>query len=160
MQETIDNISKASTQHHVFTLWRKIANMAIRDNIILTNPCARTIKLKRVEKKRKELLEPDEVLQWIKSISDSKYLPQLLIMLGGGLRHSEAMALTWKDIYKLESKGKEYLVVQVNKANLYTTGHGLETKETKTDKSTRHVVIGEPFMSAIWSHRDKPLANN
>ena len=160
VQYYIDKIDKPSTQHHAFVLLRKIANMAIRDRIILNNPCSNTIKLKRVEKKRKQLLEPAEVLPWIKDISKSKYSPQLYIMLGGGLRHSEAMALTWEDVFTVDSDGRSFLVLKVDKANVYISGHGLETKETKTDKSTRHVVIGEPFMSAILSHRDKPLASN
>ena len=81
-------------------------------------------------------------------------------MLGGGLRHSEAMALEWEDIFTVQSEGRSFLVAQINKANTYTAGHGLETKETKTDKSTRHIVLGEPFMQAILSHRDKKLAHN
>lgn len=75
-----------------------------------------------------------------------------LVMVGAGLRREEALALTWRDIRRVEIDGCEVTQIAVYKA--LTTLDGL--KRTKTRQSMRIVAVVEPFGSRLWELRGNP----
>lgn len=144
VQRVIDDIASSSVQRKAFVLWRKVCNMALRDDLILKNPCA-GIKFKQHTKREKKVLDTEGVTRFLKAIKGIKYEPLLLVLLGGGLRVSEACALSWSDI----SQWQEYAAVSVSKALVTVDGDAVMQDTTKTEKSTRVVIIGEPFASRL-----------
>ena len=75
-----------------------------------------------------------------------------LAMVGAGLRREEALALTWKDVRRVEVAGREVTQLAVYKA--LTAQDGL--KRTKTARSVRIVAMLEPFGERLWELRDEP----
>ena len=73
-----------------------------------------------------------------------------LAMVGAGLRREEALALTWRDVRRVEIDGA--LVTQIAVYKALTAQDGL--KRTKTRKSVRIVAVVEPFGTRLWELRD------
>lgn len=78
-----------------------------------------------------------------------------LAMVGAGLRREEALALTWRDVRRVEIDGTPVTQIAVYKA--LTAQDGL--KRTKTRKSVRIVAVVEPFGERLWDLRDDTLEN-
>ena len=72
-----------------------------------------------------------------------------LAMVGSGLRREEALALTWRDVRRVEVNGAPVTQIAVYKA--LTAADGL--KRTKTRQSVRIVAVVEPFGSRLWELR-------
>lgn len=75
-----------------------------------------------------------------------------LAMVGAGLRREEAMALTWKDVRRIDVGDQPVTQIAVYKA--LTERDGL--KRTKTERSVRIVAVVEPFGSRLWELRGQP----
>lgn len=75
-----------------------------------------------------------------------------LAMVGAGLRREEALALTWRDVRRVEIDGVEVTQIAVYKA--MTAADGL--KQTKTRRSVRIVAVVEPFGTRLWELRGEP----
>ena len=78
-----------------------------------------------------------------------------LAMVGAGLRREEALALTWRDVRRIEIEG--VMVTQIAVYKALTNRDGL--KQTKTKKSVRIVAVVEPFGERLWELRDTNLDN-
>ena len=75
-----------------------------------------------------------------------------LAMVGAGLRREEALALTWRDVRRVDVGGTPVTQIAVYKA--LTAADGL--KQTKTRGSVRIVAVVEPFGSRLWELRGEP----
>lgn len=147
-EATLNDIRSASVQAHAMRLWRKMCNMAVRDGLLDRNPIDRTIKLKRHEKRRKALIEAEDMGAWLEAIRGLKYEAVFLMEVGGGLRHAEACAMVWENVTRYEAYGRTYVLVRVER-DLVTVDGRKVLKDTKNVHSTREVVIGEPFASRL-----------
>lgn len=74
-----------------------------------------------------------------------------LAMVGAGLRREEALALTWRDVRRINMGGTEVTQLAVHAAR--TARDGLGT--TKTKRSVRIVAVVEPFGERLWELRGK-----
>lgn len=153
VQAVIDEIKASSVQRKAFRLWRKILNMAIRDSIRATNPCDRSIRMKQHVRRRKVLLESQEVSAWMETIRDIELEPLLLVLAGGGLRPGEALALTWDDIQPYELGGTTYAKVEIGKVLVQASGEAYIRDSTKNSTSTRVQLIGAPWAARILELR-------
>ena len=140
-------IASPSVQRAVKALGRKLCNMAIREGLLDRNPFEGA-KVKRARPRRKEPYTPGEVLAWMDAVRGIKYEPVLLCELGAGLRHEEACALTWDDVSEWDGRA----VLSVSKA-LTTVNGSPVLKGTKTARSEREAVLGEPFASRLLELR-------
>ena len=75
-----------------------------------------------------------------------------LCMVGAGLRREEALALTWRDVRRIEVGGRMVTQLAVYKA--LTVEDGL--KQAKTRRSVRVVSVVEPFGARLWELREDP----
>ena len=141
--ESLARIDKASVQKAAKALGRKLCNLAIRKRLLQANPYVGA-KTKRHMERKKQPYSPAEVREWMESIRGIKYEPVLLCELGAGLRHEEACALTWEDVSEWQGKA----VLSVSKALVTVNGTPM-LKGTKTARSEREVVLGEPFASRL-----------
>lgn len=161
VQRVIDEIQAPSTQRHVFSLLRKICNMAIREHVMTYNPCDRSIRMRQHVKQEKRLVEAEEVAGLLDAIYGTKYEPIVLCTLGGGLRPEEAYALEWSDIEPYELKGSTYALVSVTKTLVTARGGSISQDRTKTAMSNRSVLIGAPFAARLLELKgDGPLVAN
>ena len=140
VQRVIDDISAPSVQRKVCTLWKKIMNMAIRDEFAQKNPCT-GIKFAPAQKRTKVLLPATQLADYMAAIEGIAYEPILLVLLGGGLSVCEACALTWDDVTEWES----FALMSIDKDVVTCDGHALHQASTKNETRTREVVVGAPF---------------
>jgi integrase len=97
--------------------------------------------------KRKQIPTPNEVGQLINGI-DTKYKLVLIIMAYGGLRFSEATALTVKDLKIVGKAPHKHFEIQINKA--VTESKGVFTvAEPKSKASKRTVALPLHFTPLI-----------
>ncbi|MDU5067799.1 MAG: tyrosine-type recombinase/integrase [Eggerthella lenta] len=147
-EDVLREISSPWVQRSAYQLWKKMCNIAIRHKVRPDNPVDKYIKLDRLPKSGKRLLDVSEVAEWMERIRGIKYEAVLLAECGGGLRHEEAIALLKDDVSRLDHRGRLYAAVNVDKA-LVATRHGRELKETKNGFSVREGIVGEPFASRL-----------
>lgn len=152
VEQVLNEINSTSVQRSSFRLWRKMCNLAVRDGLLDRNPVDRSIKLRPHRKRVKELLDADELPEWMESVRGVKYEPVFLLEVGGGLRHEEACAMTWEEVRPYEAYGRSYALVSVHRG-LVTVGGVKALKSTKNEHSEREVVIGEPFASRLLELR-------
>lgn len=154
VEKTLAQIGSASVQAHAFRLWRKMGNLAVRDGLLDRNPCDRSIKLKRGEKRPKHMLDASEVLPLIDATHGTYYERLLLMEMCAGLRHGEAVAME-RDDARLED-GRA--VLSVSKA-VVVVGSKVIRKETKTAFSDRESVLSDGLarrlMDAKWPERQQ-----
>ncbi|WP_286237937.1 Arm DNA-binding domain-containing protein [Neptuniibacter halophilus] len=129
-------------------------NMAVQDGIISRNP-TESLRLEHIlpKKRQKSDYKPDpfnkEEISKIIAAADEWYRPMLITWLFTGMRPSELIALTWKDI-NLEDR-----FIDVNK------GHVLGDRQTpKTESSVRLIDMLPPVYDALIEQRKKTLFLN
>lgn len=147
-QRVLDGIESPTAQRHVYRLLKKICNMAIRDQLLLTNPITRNLTLREHRKKKKEIYQLNDVKKLLKDIKDYPYNYIVAMELGGGLRHEEACAITCNDVAQHKEGKRAYAILSVCKAYTLVAGKKV-LKTTKNSFSEREVVLGEPFASVV-----------
>ena len=143
VQRVLDGIQSPSVQRAAYRLWSKIANMAVRDGILKANPVNRSIKLRQLKKRPKELYGPSELLD-VLHLYCGKYRYLLVLELCAGLRHEEACAVMRGDVRMEDGRA----VVSVSKALTVVDGVR-HLRGTKTALSERLVPLSEPFASML-----------
>lgn len=123
----------------------RIMKVAVGSDLIMRNPFSEVKVPVKEQKPRRSLTEAEIAL-----ITDNwrghKYGPLAMIMLYGGLRRGEALALTWEDIDFKER------VIKVSKS--VQTLHGVtKIKEPKTKTSVRSVPIPNILFSVLMEIR-------
>lgn len=149
VQKVMDELPSNSVQTHAFALLRKMCGMAIRDGILQTNPCDRSIRFKPKQSAPKLIPDAKGVLKLLSDARGSIYEPVLLLMLGCGLRVEEVLALNWEDLSRFEDRGSTYALVDISKAIVMVGSRAVE-KGTKNDDSTRYVIVGDPFAARLF----------
>ena len=147
-EDVLREIASPWVQRSAYQLWKKMCNIAIRHNVRPDNPIDKYIRLDRLPRSDKRLLDASEVAAWMESVRGIKYEALLLAECGGGLRHEEACGLLRSDVSRFDHRGRVYAAVNIDKA-LVATRHGRELKETKNGFSVREGIIGEPFASRL-----------
>lgn len=148
VEQTLNSIKATSVQRSAYRLWRKICNLAVRDGLLDRNPVDRSIKLKPHRKRAKNLLDVEELPEWMEAVRGIKYEPVFLLEVGGGLRHEEACAMTWECVQPYEAYGRSYALVSVVRGLVTVDGRKV-LKDVKNEHSVREVVVGEPFASRL-----------
>ena len=143
------SIPTHGARNNSYKLLRQILNAAMDDEIIETHPLLRSLKLAAPRKQRPVLWDKDQVMHaidhiWLHPVA-SKYLPLVLVMVGGGLRREEGLALTRENLAFIYDERGCTCIVDISRAWVKVDG----MKDTKTSGSTRTVVIGEPFSSML-----------
>lgn len=133
-----------SIGEHGVRLLRTVLRSAWYDHLLETEPMRRPFRYpKKTEKLR--VWSPSEVMEVIDRLEEDALLPLVLVMVGGGLRREEALALDWSDIH---FSSEDFCRVSITKA---ITRYSV--KSPKTFGSIRVVAIGEPFASKLFDLR-------
>ncbi len=128
---------KATTASKAYKLLHSVLKRAVADGLIPENPCKIRGAHSLTTGKGKEIPTPHEVAQLIKTI-DEKYKLLVILMSYGGLRFSEATALTKKDLKVIHKAGKKHIEVQVTKA--VTESNGIFTVSDPKSKASKRTI--------------------
>lgn len=144
----IGSIEAPSVQRYTARLWKKMCNMAVRKEMLDRCPIDRGIKYKPLMRRKKNIIEASEVLDFIGAIGNPRYRYLAICELAGGMSHEEACALLGSD-WRREDGG--YAVATVSKAITNVNGTKV-LKGTKNQFRERDVWLAEPFASAILDY--------
>jgi len=132
-----------TTASKAYKLLHSVLKRAVADGLIDENPCQIRGAQSLTTGKKKQIPTPQEVGQLINNI-DPKYQLVLILMSYGGLRFSEATALTVKDLKIVGKDPNKHIEVQINKA--VTESNGVFTvAEPKSKASKRTIALPEQF---------------
>lgn len=144
-QSVIDKIEAPRTQEKCKALWRKVCNMAMeQDELLSANPIA-GVRTKPVERREKRLWSLQEARAALDSMRDTTYEPLVILSLSCGLRPEEVFALDWEDL----SFADGYCAASVGRTVVLVNGKAVEQQRTKTAGSTRTSVCGGIFAARL-----------
>lgn len=146
-EAVLRSVASPTVQRAAMRLWRKVANMAVREGMLDRSPIE-GIRLDPYRKPRKTLYTADEIAPWMEAVRGIKYEAVLLMELGGGMSHEEACAMLAADVEPWDFKGSRYAVCSITKALATVNGRKV-LKETKNGYREREAVIGSPFAPRI-----------
>ncbi|MDO5329049.1 MAG: site-specific integrase [Coriobacteriia bacterium] len=147
VQNTINSYKSWTRQFRALKLWRKIINLAMRDDIINSNPTS-DIKLTKPKKVDKKLYSKKELIEVLEQIRGTRYGLAVLMMCICGLRLEEYCGLNYRD-FDFGEEGWVY--VSVNQA--VTSVNGTKVlKDVKTATSKRTVALHRDFRNYLSEH--------
>ena len=140
----VDRGFKINSVEIIHTILHPVFSMAVRDEIIFTNPSNLLIadikKSCNWERTKRRALTKIEQKNFIKYVSDSpiyyRWLPLFVVFLGTGLRLGEAFALTDKDI------DFDKNIIKVDKSLIYRiNGQGFMEKHISFPKTVNSIRV-------------------
>jgi len=134
MQAWVDSFERPGAAVKAFKTLRQIVRWYLRKFRVRIYDETQSVELPRVVRKPPNALTAKQAKQSLRDMRGEEWEPCALVQLSCGLRPCEAIALTWADINL--STG----AVSVTKGLHEAFGEVYES-ETKTDKSTRTVVL-------------------
>lgn len=143
-QAVIDCISSATVQKKCRLLWHRICNMAIRDELLSSNPL-QAVTTRKHELAEKNLPTRDEVLELLDIVQGIKYEPLILCSLGMGLRPEESYALDWEDLTFEDG----FCTASICKTIVTVNGKAVMQDRTKTASSKREAMCGGIFAERL-----------
>ena len=134
LQAWLDSFERAGAAHKALKTFRQIFRWYLRKFRVQVVDPTQYVELPRVVRRQPNALTAKQAKQALRDMRGQAWEACALIQLSCGLRPCEAIALTWADINL--STG----TVKVDKGLHEAFGEVYES-ETKTDKSTRTVVL-------------------
>ena len=134
LQAWLDSFERAGAAHKALKTFRQIFRWYLRKFRVQVVDPTQYVELPRVVRRQPNALTAKQAKQALRDMRGQQWEACALIQLSCGLRPCEAIALTWADINL--STG----TVKVDKGLHEAFGQVYES-ETKTDKSTRTVVL-------------------
>jgi integrase len=119
---------------------------AVDDKLIPSNPAV-GIKLNSEKSKRSRTLTPEQAKTFLDHAQASSWHAFFVVLLDGGLRPSEALALTWDHLEGAKVKIRRVLVERTGK------GNPVDFEDPKTEGSVRDVVLSKMAVRALKAHR-------
>lgn len=149
VQNIINKFDAPSRQRKILRFWRRMLTFAIRDNILLTNPCMQGIQLKRNNVKLKTLYTKDEVCNVLNQLYGTKFAIPVLLECCTGIRHEEFCGLNKSDF---DFRDGEHAFIEINKAVTDVCGRKV-LKDTKTEYSKRIVALDGDLSLYLNQHK-------
>lgn len=137
----------AATTRRVFATLRVALNKAVRQGLIVNNPCA-TVELESEVEHRKNasVWTPEQVRRFLKHVHHDRLHPLYLLVVTTGLRRGEVIALRWDDI-DLDA------CLMLVQRSVVQIGGDIVEGAPKTKHSKRVVPIDANTVIALRAHR-------
>lgn len=138
VQAWVSSMSRG-TAMHAAKLLRSVLRDAFYMGILPSEPMRRPLRYPRAKDGKLDVWDGSEVLYVLSRLHGHRLLPLVTVMVGAGLRRSEALALSWEDM----SFSPGYVRMTIDKAARREDGG------TKNAGSVRVVAVMEPFASIL-----------
>lgn len=161
IQKLFNKMAEAGYKQNTIKKVRNILNnmfvIAVKNDLLIKNPCIAAIIPKTETKERRVLTEKEQktFLNFVhQSVRWKRYEPMFIIAFGTGLRIGELLALNWDDVdFKKKS-------INVTKTLYYSKENGqhkfvLQSPKTKT--SVRIVPMMQQVVKAFKAQRKEQL---
>jgi integrase len=119
---------------------------AARQGAVARN-VAELVELPRMERRKVDAMSPEEAEAFLTAAKKDRYYALWCVLLTGGLRPGEAIALTWADVDLDEGR------IHVQRALTRRGVEGWQLVEPKTSSSRRVVVLPAFAVAALRAHR-------
>ena len=147
---------KSNTIKKIANILHSTLKQAVRDDLLLKNPCE-AADIPKTEQKERRVLTAKEQREFIDFVSDSakwqRYYPLFIMAFGTGMRIGELLALRWND---LDFKEKS---IRVNKTLQYIQVEGSReckfiVQSPKTKQSIRTIPMLNNVAEVLKLHRE------
>ncbi len=125
---------------------------AVKERLILRNPCDDVI-LPKEEKKEMKILKPENISAYLAEAEKRGVLPMFFLELCSGLRKGELLALLWTDL------DVERQMVSVSKQAVRVKGGGVKVTTPKTAASIRIEAIPKEAVDLLVEEHKKHPSN-
>ena len=146
---------KENTVKKVDTIMSGMLRQAVRNEILIKNPCD-AVEIPKTEKREKQILTADQQRELLVFVSNSnkwrKYTTLFTVALGTGMRIGELLALNWSDIdfnNKTININKTLQYLKNSKTKKYECV--MQTPKTKTSK--RVIPLLDSLAFLLRKHR-------
>ena len=140
----------SDTIRMIYSAFRGPIKYALNHEMLLKSPL-QGIELPKKEKRKANVLEPDEALKVLEACKTEPRGIFAAFLLWAGTRPNEATALQWKDVDW--EKGS----VEIRRAVVWLNGNKWEFDDTKTEDSNRSFTLPASFMAWLKEHRQAQL---
>jgi len=123
-----------NTVRHYHTFLSSVLGVAVKWQLIPSNPCERAT-LPKKEKTPPRYLDEEQAARLLALIEgeDMQFKTMIKLFMFTGMRREELCGLEWKDI------NFDTSVIAISRASLYIPHEGIITETTKNDSSTRFI---------------------
>ncbi len=149
------------TIHRINTKLKVCLNAAIREEIIIKNPCS-LVELPKITKtKKREVLTVEEQTRFIDAIQGHKLELLYIVALATGMRLGEILGLKWKYIDFTNNTIEVYNTIQRTFVFDDNMKKKLKTIEQtpKTENGTRVIPLPVSLIPKLKEHRKRQLEN-
>ncbi|MDY5435808.1 site-specific integrase [Peptostreptococcus porci] len=149
------------TIHRINTKLKACLNTAIREEVIIKNPCS-LVELPKITKtKKREVLTAEEQASFIEAIQGHKLELLYIVALATGMRLGELLGLKWKYIDFTNNTIEVYNTIQRTFVFDDNMKKKLKTIEQtpKTENGTRVIPLPVSLIPKLKEHRKKQLEN-
>lgn len=149
------------TIHRINTKLKVCLNAAIREEIIIKNPCS-LVELPKITKtKKREVLTVEEQTRFIDAIQGHKLELLYIVALATGMRLCEILGLKWKYIDFTNNTIEVYNTIQRTFVFDDNMKKKLKTIEQtpKTENGTRVIPLPVSLIPKLKEHRKRQLEN-
>lgn len=133
---------------YIHSTLSKALKMAVKAGLLLHNPIE-GVEPPKVKRHEFNTLSEDDINNVLYKIKDSEYYPLYFTDMFSGMRRSEILALSWKDIDLFE------MTASVNRTIKVLRGGEVKFRPTKTVKSRRLIDLTPANCSVLREHRAK-----
>lgn len=139
------DVQPVGRQQHAYKLLRQMFNAAYMDEMIDANPMMGGMRLDKVHTTEKPIFTAEELPGVLKAVEGEFVEPFVIVSLLAGTRREEVCALKWEDFaFDRTEDGQALAYIRVERT-AQRIGGRVVIGRTKTDKSTRTVlVVGAP----------------
>lgn len=149
------------TIHRINTKLKACLNTAIREEVIIKNPCS-LVELPKITKiKKREVLTAEEQASFIDAIQGHKLELLYIVTLATGMRLGEILGLKWKYIDFTNNTIEVYNTIQRTFVFDDNMKKKLKTIEQtpKTENGTRVIPLPVSLIPKLKEHRKRQLEN-
>lgn len=149
------------TIHRINTKLKACLNTAIREEVIIKNPCS-LVELPKITKtKKREVLTAEEQASFIEAIQGHKLELLYIVALATGMRLGEILGLKWKYIDFTNNTIEVYNTIQRTFVFDDNMKKKLKTIEQtpKTENGTRVIPLPVSLIPKLKEHRKRQLEN-
>lgn len=151
---------RRSSVKHIFNVLYGAMEQAVKNGMIMMNPC-KAIILPKKDKKEILYFTPEQANTFLESVRESKYYPLYALELVSGLRLGEIVALRWENVdfegKKIHIRLNASIVSKEIQTEKGVTHSEVILQTPKTKKSLRTLYIEEPIISLLKNLRKEQI---